>query len=628
MSQLFNYEQIDDTPRFNLGYRSADSHTSNVYVYVKCGSDIPAYSVCMLAGDHLAVLLRQSTARQGSIVGVTGHTTMRDRQYGWVLVYGIQSVRAQALSTADAFLHTTNMPGVVDTAGDSADFVIEGLTLRFPNTEATVQPILATIAHPIVGRTRVEIQNTPSIATYVKSAAISDDGETLRLRDQADQLTEFTKQEQRVLVDQQLGVVNKFDFVEKKPYTTRNRVIREATPRSATWTVYTHAQYLGVLQSGEPTGEGARILGNWFFHGRLHIPIRYEERVVDGASVPDWYDTSIEQVIPGNFYLGDFPNNATATSHATGNDDIYYDYTTHSLKQSSHFVNGHGQLLAPTRHRLLDTEDIEHTLATKDEISAVFDPPPYGDIDIIPRGVAGKDLPAEIVVVLTSVNTSKTIQSATLTFAGFTTKAAVVTTIPNGGRVCTVTLTTDEIQTLANNIDDTEVSIDIALLVTYTDAPTYSYNNVILVNNPAFASGGAPVQTPPTFRSIYTGAQVLTSTTAWRTMDIDENIANGRLYQIVLRRASGGADAAYLIPATFMGDELRASVLAATAGVTGHLEKVVLATGRTGAAGARSVHIAYGDPTAQAAAPAGKTRLLVHVPGTVNYAAADFRRLD
>ena len=295
--------------------------------------------------------------------------------------------------------------------------------------------------------------------------------------------------EQRVLVDQIIGVVDKFDFVEHKPYTTRNRVVHEATPRAASWAVYSSANYLGVIQSGEPTNAGDRVIGNWFFHGRLHIPIRFEERTIDGTARQDWFDTSIEQVIPNNFYLGDFPNDARATEHATGNNDIYYDYLTRTLKQSSNFRNGTGQLVAPTRHRLLDTEDIDHTLATKSEIPEVPDIAPYSHVQIIPIGIAGSDIDAKVSFVLGDKQTDRTLSSVSMTIQGQAT-TGTITPSPGGGDLLEFTIGDSALTGINNNIGSADKNVAVVLTLTFSDGSEYVHSSTILLNNPAFANEG------------------------------------------------------------------------------------------------------------------------------------------
>lgn len=300
--------------------------------------------------------------------------------------------------------------------------------------------------------------------------------------------------EQRVLVDQLVGEVDKFDFVEHKPYTTRDRVIREATPRSTDWNEYRSANYLGVIQSGEPTAQTDRVIDNWFFHGRLHIPIKFEERDIDGTDVQDWYDTSIEQVIPNNFYIGDFPNDNAATQHATGNNDIYYDYVNKVLKQSSNFVNGRGRLTAPTRHRLLDTEDIEHTLATKDEIPEVPELSGWDSVSVVPEGISDRDFPKSLDIALSNKKIDRDVKAASLSVSGQRAALSADTPIASlnsaghkGVGLLRFTFSDAVADQIGNNLNADAESVLVALTITYADDTSEIFNVPFLINNPSLA---------------------------------------------------------------------------------------------------------------------------------------------
>lgn len=121
---------------------------------------------------------------------------------------------------------------------------------------------------------------------------------------------------------------------------------------------------------------------------------------------------------------------------------------------------------------------------------SVDDLSPFGDIRIIPIGIPGGDIPAQISVVFDERLTTKTISSAVMVLGGqrLTRHASTpISNIASSNRGFLRYSVSQAIRdALGNNITSTDTSQEGSITFTFSDTSTYVYDFAFPVNNPAF----------------------------------------------------------------------------------------------------------------------------------------------
>ena len=166
--------------------------------------------------------------------------------------------------------------------------------------------------------------------------------------------------EQRVLVDvdASANTVDKIVFHEESAFLTDEGVIHEATPQTATFADYVHADYLGVLEADPDPS--IYVVGQWYFNRYNHRPRVVTDLDPIAAGVqPGWIDAVLTELIPGNeIYAGEFASDTTAAPHVTAIGDIYYNTANVVLRRATGVTPGVGPVTGFQFHRVATGEDL------------------------------------------------------------------------------------------------------------------------------------------------------------------------------------------------------------------------------------------------------------------------------
>ena len=163
---------------------------------------------------------------------------------------------------------------------------------------------------------------------------------------------------QRVLVDVPASddTVDKIIIEDSQLYTTRDRVVHEATPKRAT---YENIRFdLGYFSDESALDARFYTVGRFYYNFAKYTP-RVVAYVAGNSGPKHWVDGNAADLVANiTADVGHFASDAEATPHVNGVGNVYYNERIRAYRRVATFEAGRGPVTAKQRLRQANEDDL------------------------------------------------------------------------------------------------------------------------------------------------------------------------------------------------------------------------------------------------------------------------------
>ena len=196
---------------------------------------------------------------------------------------------------------------------------------------------------------------------------INTDGSVVVQNDDGTESTINPIPDQRVLIgnaNPSADTDNAIVLRNEEAYLTELGTTHEATPSTAAFVDYNHANYLGAL-STDPD-PNSYLEGQWYFNYLSHSA-RINANVTPLSATPtlSFVDANLVNLIAGNgVYQREWPSDIVAARHIVRIGDFYFNTANYALRIATAYVAGTGKVEGRKFKRIATDEDLAGIVST------------------------------------------------------------------------------------------------------------------------------------------------------------------------------------------------------------------------------------------------------------------------